>query len=236
MKFSTILHLDHYHRGSIVSKVIDARDDQMKGERPLNKRKNVEYSEDKNEPLSKIFKLSGLNDLTSLKESGGAEIVKDGAAKRTVEGLNSTEADKIHNIPKLEPKKETEELQSRFENIKGYEHNENVEMPEVEDMKTDTEEPPELEVKAEDISETNESEDEFFVGDEGFDVIDELDESNHEVQQNSGQFHLNPALEKQIHDKHTKLVNLWQNHDSQAGFKLLRVRNKLWTISYCTFM
>ena len=60
MRFSTILHLDSYHRDNVVNKVIDARDARRKVERMSNKRKFVEYAEDKNETrnesLSKIFK------------------------------------------------------------------------------------------------------------------------------------------------------------------------------------
>ena len=142
MKFSTILHLDSYHRDITVNKLIDARDARRKVERMSNKRKVVEYAEDKdetrNEPLSKIFKPSELNDLTSLKDSDEVETVNDGVAEGTEGVSGATTApkssptvgpqaeisDKVQSIPKLEPKKEPNELETAFKNIpEGYKYN-----------------------------------------------------------------------------------------------------------------
>ena len=209
MRFSTILHLDSYHRDNVVNKVIDARDARRKVERMSNKRKVVEYAEDKNEtrnePLSKIFKPSELNDLTSPKDSNEVEMVTVGVS----EGIESTSvpkssstvgpepeiSDKVQSIPKLEPKKEPRELETAFKNIpEGYKYNGIVEMPKEEDMKTETEEPQTYEeisdalkpeVKSEENlnPENNESEDEFFVVDEdAFEVVDELNEANPEAE------------------------------------------------------
>ena len=86
IKFSTIVHLDQFHRDNIVHKIIDARDAQMKLKRMSNKRKIVES---RNEPLSKIFKrgdgtADGANeDTTSTEETPSAgpstegEVVND---------------------------------------------------------------------------------------------------------------------------------------------------------------
>ena len=145
MRFSTILHLDSRHRDNVVNKVIDARDARRKVERMSNKRKVVEYAEDKNEtknePLSKIFKPSELNDLTSLKDSNEVEMVTADDSEGTVDGPKGTEdasgttiapgnrpigpepeiSDKVQSIPKLEPKKEPKELETAFKNIPdGY--------------------------------------------------------------------------------------------------------------------
>ena len=212
MKFSTILHLDSYHRDNVVNKVIDARDARRKVERMSNKRKVVEYAEDKNEtrnePLSKIFKPSELNDFTGLKDNVEVEIVTVNGPEVTevVSGATSIPdsrptgpqpeiSDRVQSIPKLEPKKEPKELETAFKNIpEGYKYNGIVEMPKEEDMKTETEEPQTYEeisdalkpeVKSEENlnPENNESEDEFFVVDEeAFEVVDELDEANPEVE------------------------------------------------------
>ena len=145
MKFSTILHLNSYHRDYVVNKVIDARDARRKIERMSNKRKVVEYAERKhearNEPLSKIFKPSELNDLTSVKDSDDVEMVTAGVFEGTVDGPESIEgasvpkssstvgpepeiSDKVQSIPKLEPKKEPKELETGFENIpEEYKYN-----------------------------------------------------------------------------------------------------------------
>ena len=203
MRFSTILHLDSYHRDNVVNKVIDARDARRKVERMSNKRKVVEYAEDKNktrnEPLSKIFKPSELNDLTSLKDSNEVEMVTAGGANvpknSPTVGPEPEISDKVQSIPKLEPKKEPKELETAFKNIpEGYKYNGIVEMPKEEDMKTETEEPqtyeeisdalkPEIKSEENLNQENNESEDEFFVVDEeAFEVVDELDEANPEAE------------------------------------------------------
>ena len=92
MKFSTILHLDSYHRDNVVNKVIDVKDARRKVERMSNKRKVVEYAEDKNEtrnePLSKILKPSELNDLTNSKDSDKVEKDSGGVTTGTVNPLS----------------------------------------------------------------------------------------------------------------------------------------------------
>ena len=123
IKFSTIIHLDRYHRDNVVHKVIDARDARMKVERMSNKRKVAEYDQDKNEkrnePLSKIFKPGELNGLTNLEANSDAlqeaendhtaEVVTEGANKDTTSleetpsagspmGSAGQTADKIENI------------------------------------------------------------------------------------------------------------------------------------------
>ena len=149
IKFSTIIHLDQYHRDNVVYNVIDAR---TKVERMSNKRKLVEYDRNKNEtrkePLSKIFKPDdgtgegGNKDTTSPEEIPSAGPSTKSAAETTV--------------PKLEPKEEPKELETE------------------KDMKTELGESNAFEelsdalkpgIKSEKMmnEEKNESEDEFFV-------------------------------------------------------------------------
>ena len=42
-------------------------------------------------------------------------------------------------------------------------------------------------------------------------------------QQKAGEFYLEPAIEKHIHEKHTNLVNQWRNEDSQACFQIVDI-------------
>ena len=241
MKFSTILHLDSYHRDITVNKLIDARDARRKVERMSNKRKVVEYAEDKdetrNEPLSKIFKPSELNDLTSLKESDEVETATSGVAEGT-EGVSGTPSapkssptvgpqaeisDKVQNIPKLEPKKEPNELETAFKNIpEGYKYNGIVEIPKEEDMKTESEEPQTYEeisdalkpeVKSEENlnQENNGSEDEFFVVDEeAFEVVDELAEAKPEAE--TWAEHEDKNITKKVgYQTETEKKKAWEN-------------------------
>ena len=42
-------------------------------------------------------------------------------------------------------------------------------------------------------------------------------------QQKAGEFYLEPAIEKHIHERHTNLVNQWRNEDSQACFQIVDI-------------
>ena len=200
IKFSTILHLDPYHRDNVVQKVVDAREARMKVERMSNKRKVVEYAEDKNEsrnePLSKIFKPSEITSLgASAEVIKEAEIVPEATNQATTgpednpsAGPTAEKVDKVQNVPKLEPK---EELETAFKNIpQGFKYNGIVEMPKEEEMKTETDEPKTyeeisdaLKPEIKENQEKSESEDEFFVVDEdAFEVVDELNEAKPEVE------------------------------------------------------
>ena len=102
IKFSTIIHLDQYHRDNLVHKVINARDARMKVERKSNKRKIVEHdqneNETSNEPHSKVFK-----------PGYGTE---EAANKDTTSPEETPSAGFSTDVPKLEPKEEPKELET----------------------------------------------------------------------------------------------------------------------------
>ena len=46
-------------------------------------------------------------------------------------------------------------------------------------------------------------------------------------QQKAGDFYLEPAIEKHIHEKHMNLVNQWRNEDSQACFQIVDIADPM---------
>ena len=46
-------------------------------------------------------------------------------------------------------------------------------------------------------------------------------------QQKAGEFYLEPAIEKHIHERHTNLVNQWRNEDSKACFQIVDIADPM---------
>ena len=46
-------------------------------------------------------------------------------------------------------------------------------------------------------------------------------------QQKAGDFYLEPAIEKHIHERHMNLVNQWRNEDSQACFQIVDIADPM---------